>query len=360
MNSALNSMQFPDHDSHEEERLAGNLVALADYRTPPTSVAVEAVIGAGRRRVQRRRGGTALGTAAVVAIAGLGAWGATVATRGHSDAALAEESAGFGSDPMTPQLAFGWLPGPATGGFGWSEDPTRGSTIDVENGTVNLSVTLEHPGAPEPGGPYTDGGTVNGHRAVWASGVAIEPVLAWHYKPDAWAYVLAEGANSADTHKIAETLRIGPQVPIPLPMHVAALPHGFTVGGGSATGHTATKGDTGGGFTLCTQGNCSWNNLTVTANIGFGLKLPGEASTVVAGASAPASGKPVSGGFAPFSPPRGGPVIESFSIDGLQVRAEAFGTAVQAIGGESGLTAFIKSITWYGADPATWTTNVIG
>lgn len=350
--NALNSMHFPDDDSREETHLAGNLTALADYRMPPSAVDVEAAIGAGRRRVRQRRGGTALATAAVVAVAAVAAWGAGAADRGdHSTTALASSSPGHGSDPMTPQLAFGYLPGPATGGFGWTES-TMGSNIDVENGTVNVSAMLLRPGAPEPGGPYTDGGTVNGHPAVWASGVAIQPVLAWHYKPDAWAYVLAEGANDAQTHKIAETLRIGPQPPIPLPMHLAALPHGFTVSGGSATGTTATKPNSGGGFSLCYRGDCDMNGLSIIAYADFHLTLPRGSSSVVV--------QPSGGSLGKITQLPGSPIFETITIDGLTVMAHADGTAAQAIGGESGLTAFLKSMTWYGTDPAKWTTDVIG
>ena len=351
MNS-MNSMPFPDQGLRDEERLAGNLSALADYRMPPSSISTEAVLDAGHRRVRLRRGGTALGTAAVVAITAVAAWGVT--TTGHgggSNVTSAVWSSDSGVDPMTPQLAFGWLPGPTIGGYGWTEDAS-GSTIAVENGTVNASVTLEPPGAPEPAGPYTDAGTVDGHPAVWAAqgGGGNNPLLVWRYKPDTWANVLAEGANQADTLKIADTLHIGPQAPMPLPMHLAALPHGFTVGGGSAVRNTNTK-VYGGGFTLCAQGDCSKNYLRVIANTPFDRQIPpGNAS---------AATKPF-GGHVSSIPVPGSPIAVSLSIGGLQVMAVASGTAVQAIGGESGLTAFLKSMTWLGTDTSKWTTDVIG
>ena len=349
MNS-LNSTQFPNHDSHDEERLAGGLSALADYRMPPISFSPEAVVDAGHRRVRLRRSGTALGTAAVVAITAIAAWGATAAGHGNGNdpnVTSTMSSSESHTDPMTPQLAFGWLPGPPTGGFTWDENADF-SNIAVENGVVNVSVVLEHSGKPEPTG--TNAGTVNGHPAVWAEEQG-QRVLVWRYKPDAWAYVLAEGGTDADMLKIADKLHIGQHSPIPLPMHLAALPHGFTVGGGSALRNTDTK-IYGGGFTLCYQGDCSKNQLTVTADTPLHLNLPA--------ATAPATTNPPPIHFSGKPAPPGSPIGVSLTIDGLQVTAMARGTAVQAIGGESGLTAFVKSMTWLGTDTLKWTTNVIG
>lgn len=343
--SPLNSTQFPDHDARDEERLAGGLSALADYRMPPSSFSTESVLDAGHRRLRLRRGGTALGTAAVVAITAIAAWGTTAAGHGGgSNVTSTVWSSDSGTDPMTPQLAFGWLPGPTTAGFSWEENADF-SNIAVENGVVNVSVVLEHSGKPEPTG--TNAGTVNGHPAVWAEEQG-QRVLVWRYKPDAWAYVLAEGGTDADMLKIADTLRIGPQAPIPLPMHLAALPHGFTVSGGSASGTTATRANSGGGFSLCYRGDCDTNGISITAYADSPL-------TPVSGSGSGA--RPNSGSIAQLP---GSPVFETISIDGFTVMARADGTASQAIGGEAGLTAFVKSMTWLGTDSSKWTTDVIG
>ncbi len=55
-----------------------------------------------------------------------------------------------------------------------------------------------------------------------------------------------------------------------------------------------------------------------------------------------------------------GSIYVNFSINGLNVTAQAGGAAVTAIGGRDGLVRFLDSITWYGGNPSGWTTDVLG
>jgi hypothetical protein len=50
----------------------------------------------------------------------------------------------------------------------------------------------------------------------------------------------------------------------------------------------------------------------------------------------------------------------AFSEDGSGVMVSAAGAEYQAIGGESGLIAVARSLTWLGSNPAHWTTNAVG
>jgi hypothetical protein len=50
----------------------------------------------------------------------------------------------------------------------------------------------------------------------------------------------------------------------------------------------------------------------------------------------------------------------TYSINGLNVQVAVTGLAVKAISGRDGLARFLNSITWYGANPSGWTTDVLG
>lgn len=48
-----------------------------------------------------------------------------------------------------------------------------------------------------------------------------------------------------------------------------------------------------------------------------------------------------------------------FGYDGATVTISAAGAKYRALGGADGLLAFARSLSWYGVDPAHWTTDVI-
>ena len=365
-----------NEESSAERRLSGGLSALADWPHPVSGVTIEGVVDAGRRGVRRRRRAAALGTAAVVAVAGLGGWGAAEhLSRGTASSAAVGSQ---GTDPMVPTAAFGWLPGASTGGFGWTVTTGGGSTIDVENGTVNAALNLQYVGEPEPRGPYTPAGTVDGHPAVWVQ-FNSQTNLAWQYEPGAWAVLLAEGGSNADLLKIADSVQFGGQSPMAMPFHLPAVPAGFTVSGAEADRNSQDEPAAGGGgVTLCAHsGGCSTKNgtiedrLSLSADTNVQIKQPPHSKTSTVNNlqqgsgdtfGAPATNQPtvrIDGVSAQYSEDESG-IDLSVDLHGLSVIVQVNGTAVKAIGGLDGLVKYLDSITWYGGSPSGWTTNVIG
>jgi len=167
-------------ESTTERRLSGAPAMLADWSQPPSGVSIEAVVGDGRRGVRRRRRAAALGVAAVFAASAIGVWGAVEHLPAPTTASAGPDLWGHalrGKDPMVPLASFGWLPGPSTGGFTWTL--TKGGDFNIadENGTVNVSLTLQAVGKPEPGGTHTPAGTVDGRPAVLVSGMSDPELL---------------------------------------------------------------------------------------------------------------------------------------------------------------------------------------
>lgn len=363
----MSTFDAQNEDTIAEQRLSGGLVALAELSQPPSEVSIEAVVGAGRRGVARRRQGLALGTAFVFAAAGLGAWGATQHQPGNTTA-TSTPVVGLGlphTDPMTPPVGLGFLPGPSIGGYNWSVATGGYFNFADENGSVNASLTLQPVGEAKPAGSYKPAGTVNGQPAEWRT-VLSDPELVWQYTPGAWADLLAEGATQAQATQIADNLRYGAQAPIAMPFHLPSLPAGFTVVGASAMRNTQTTPVAGNGsLTLCATGatcaakDIGWNdslNLSASTPNGFG----GSPTNTLGGASTTTSTVKIHGVTAQCTQGSDGSLSVTFAINGLSVTADATGAAVKAIGGRDGLVQYLDSITWYGANPSAWTTNVIG
>lgn len=361
----MNTSDARYDESATEQRLSGALSALADWPQPPSGVSIEAVVGAGRRGVRRRRRAAALGTAAVFAAAAIGAWGAVDNPPARTTASVGPDLWGQalqGQDPMVPLASFGWLPGPPTGGFAWSLTKHGDFTISDEPGTVNVSLTLQAVGEPELGGSHASAGTVEGQPAVWISDTS-GPRLTWQYEPGAWAVLLAEGATNAQATRIANGLRFGTQDPMTMPFHLPALPKGFTVGAASALRNTqsaSVQGD--GSVTLCANASgCSTKLYLYASNLGPSNQLDLLfRNNTSAGDSAKSSTVKIHGVAAQYAEIPDGTVSVNFSINGLYVTAQASGAAVKAIGGRDGLVKYLDSITWYGKSPSGWTTDVIG
>ena len=364
-------------ESATEQRLSGALAVLADWTQPPSGVSIEAVVGAGRRGMRRRRRVAALGAALVFAASAVGVWGAVDHLPARTTASAGPDLWGHalrGKDPMVPLASFGWLPGPSTGGFTWTL--TKGGDFDIadENGTVNVSLTLQAVGKPEPGGTHTPAGTVDGQPAEWMSGMS-DPELLWQYEPGAWAVLLVEGATQDQATRVADSLRFGSQDPVAMPFQLPALPKGFTVGGASAMRNTQNKTAMGNGsLTLCAKaGGCSTKNgqpqdilsLSASSPVQFNQSegsgtVTGLGGSTSAGVPTNSSTVKVHGVTVQYIANSDGSIGLNFSINGLNVQVAVNGAAVKAIGGRDGLSRFLDSVTWYGTNPSGWTTDVIG
>lgn len=361
-----------NEETLQERNLAKGLYDLADQSIPPSGVSVDGVISAGRRRVRERRGRAAMGTAAVVAAVTAGVWGSTVFAAGPAHTATRPATASAsatasvpGTDPATPPVAFGWLPDLTPGGPTWNTAPNGDFQLADEYGAFEISLRLQHPGEAEPAGPYTDAGTVSGHKAVWAQGGLSYPQLVWQYKPGAWADLLYAGKNPSDANKIGDNLEFGPLAPMTMPLHVPSMPSGFSATGGwSEMRNTTTSPPVGSAsFALCPDSGCHSGADTLLISTEAGIPadehqgtLPGKTSPAAGAgvAQATVDGQPA---FVIVDPTV---IAAHFTVDGLQVNASVSNAAIKAIGGEAGLVKFLNTITWYGVDQTHWTTDVIG
>jgi hypothetical protein len=223
-----------------------------------------------------------------------------------------------GTDPVVPAAGFGRLPGPSTGGFTWSVTPGGDFTVDDENGTVEVSLTLQTVGEPEPQGPYTPGGTVDGHPAVWAPmGVSAE--LVWQYEPGAWARLSAEGASNAEATRIADSVQFGGQHSIAMLFHLPALPTGFTVVGARAIHNTQLAPVAGGGaLTLRADGGgCSAKDGGVHDELSLSA-YSGMKSNPFGGAPAVALRSPMGSTYPTASPRRCGEDVDGEDPRGIR------------------------------------------
>lgn len=88
---------------------------------------------------------------------------------------------------------------------------------------------------------YAAAPDVDGHKAFWNVAPDAAPStmgyveLAWEYAPEAWAYVDANIAKDTSSdivgtvYKVAESVRIGPPEPVPLPFHLPSVLKGMKV-----------------------------------------------------------------------------------------------------------------------------------
>lgn len=371
----MNTFDAQREESATERRASSGLTALADLPQPLSGVSIEAAVAAGRRGVARRRRATALGTAALFTAAALGTWG-VMAQHQPSPTTASTPVAGLsGKDPMVPPVRFGWLPGPSTGGFNWSLTAGGEYKFSDENGTVNVSLTLQPVGAPERNGSYTPAGSVDGQPAAWLGGSS-DPELLWQYKTGAWADLLVEGATKAQALRVADNLRFGRQSPVALPFRLPGLPVGFTVGEAAAMRNTQVTPVLGNGaLLLCATGaGCSTDyggssrdTLYLSATTALGTEyrgslplLGGYSENQLTHNTEKTSTVKIHGVTARYIVDSVGSITVEFVINGLNVGLEANGSAVKAIGGRDGLVQFLDSITWFGGNPSGWTTDVIG
>lgn len=344
-------------------------------------------------------GGASLGTAADPA--------APPIAFGYLPASLSGEYTALQSAPRP--LDAGFVPGTTAASAG--QDP-GGTTLAVWGaGNVSLSVFAATPGSTGsgtagPGAHAVPAGSIRGHQAWWRAGFAPSTGEAgpngtlevmWEYEPDAWMSVSYQGktgpSEASMVLKVAAGLVIGAPKPMALPFHLASVPSGLhpeSVDVDLPQQHgaqfgvaqlrlcaTATCGGSFGGL-LVSQAPVSWRNridLSVAAGSDplqsqaiFGSSaggvVNGPDSTEGTGSAAqlPESGSPVTidGHPATVQTVVGGGATLTFDYDGTTVTIEAAAAEYRTLGGLTGFLAFCRSLTWFGANPADWTTNVIG
>lgn len=358
-------MTINDHDD-----LTDRLTALADGPAPPPGFDAARSIAEGTTRLRRRRRAT-IGAIAAVAVAvvtttALLAPGGTSATPAPPAAPTATSSpspsapptpAPAGTDPLTTEIHFGWLPAWADRekGIGYiqsyhgyqaearavgSEDPPR-------------IIAQQYPAGSEP--PTSSQGTqlvkvpaepVAGRTAYWVvaeSGRQLQPLLRWQTDSGRWAEVTGYGGRPGDVtqdvlHKVAADVRFG-QWNVPLPLQFAGLPEALKV-----TDAEFTRPDTNGsnGWDLWLMLRDGDKTVSVSAKHDGSLPTPAPSYTDTAGS--------------PYVDPH--PPLTAVQ-NGLSITVGA-GSGVPAdleqLGGLPWLLSHVRSL---GPDETRWTTDVV-
>lgn len=395
-----------------EQRLGDSLNALAESEAPVPTVTVADVIVSGRHAIHRRRGHTALALSAVLVAATALTFGAvSIADHGVSTAPAGSSASPVtsGSDPAAPIIAFGWLPASLNGEYQASQEAAgpnfvaglnpRGpgySEVYVRGpGAVILTAGVDGPGsAVQPGLALSSAGTVQGHQAWWTSGGAdtekdatVDNIfLMWQYKPNAWASIYYHGGVDAATRtmllKVANSLVIGPANASALPFRMTSLPAGMHADGngidfpqkqgakvGAAALHLCSTSpcDDGGGLVISQQSTTWTDNLILGVgdapqiNPVTGKPIPEVTRTKEIDGTKPPSAESVTidGHAATLWTNAKGATL-TFTYGDAAALISAADTEYKALGGENGFLAFCDSLTWFGPNPAQWTTTVIG
>jgi hypothetical protein len=385
-----------------ERRLSDGLDALAETEAPAATVTVAEVISSGKQALRRRRSRGALAlSAALVVVAGV-AIGVPAAIGGGSGTTSAAPAhhipvpMGAVTLNVSPPVEFGYLPASLNGEYEVSygaTGPNYKGKIDPSTnlppfdgpggygvqvwapGDVILSAGLTGAGSgTDPSLKFTaSAGTVQGHQAWWTLGApgshsaaaAGNLELMWQYEPGAWAMVLYHGNTGAVSGpmllQVADGLVIGEQNPVQLPfgytlpgsMHVDAvqadLPkqHGAQVG--AAAVRVCTKSPCADGGLVISQDSATWQNNSTLVNYDAPKANPGTKYTTVTVAGHTAQLRTTSTA-----------ATLTFGYDGTNVTVAASGAEYTALGGRDGFLSFSRSLTWYGADPAHWTSGIGG
>lgn len=396
----------PQNPAMWEERLSDGLSALAESEAPAATVTVADVLDSGRRRLRRRTrtfalAGALVSTAAlavgVLAVAGPSRTGGTQPTGSSS----AHPPAAPSADPLAPILAFGWLPASLNGTYAIQQSksgpdynhaagPTGATPMDGPGVSMlqvwsaagaELTASVSGPGSGmDPGSTKIPAGTVQGRQAWWMTGApgtataeaARSLELEWQYEPNAWAQVTYQGqtdtATAATVIRVADNLVIGPYNPTALPFSLKKIPAGMHVDAADVNlqqPHGSTLGVA--SLRICVKSPCSpgTGGLVVVQQAGSFV-----GNSVLAAFDAPLpdtetggtvdQGTPVTvNGYAArlWTNAKGATV--TFNYAGANVTISAADTEYQALGGVNGFLAFCRSLSWYGANPSHWTTDVI-
>lgn len=387
-----------------EERLGDRLNALAESEAPAVTVTVDSVIVSGRRQLRRRTRSFAL-AAALVGVVALTAGVLAVAGPGHGtgSATPAASPSGTATDPLSPSIAFGWLPADLDGlyevqtsasgpNYNVPVDPKTNlpaengpgaSTVQVWSGGDDfLTASATEPGSGKPPGTTRIAvGDVHGNQAWWTSGAPGSAksatlgnlVLEWQYAPNAWASVVYHGktdlASGQMVLQVANGLKIGPLYSAALPFSLSRLPAGMHVDStleNLSRLHGAPQGTA--SLRICVTSPCSPDGGGL-AIIQQAASWPGNSMLAIYDAPLPSTQEPngqltqgtpttIDGHAAEVWTNSKGATV-TFVYDGADVTISAADTEYRDLGGLSGFLAFCRSLSWYGASPSHWTTDVI-
>jgi hypothetical protein len=305
------------------------------------------------------------------------------------------------ADPLAPIVAFGWLPASLNGTYAIQQSvsgpnynqpasPTGARPMDGPGvsmlqvwsaGGAELTASVSGPGSGmDPGSTKISAGSVQGHQAWWTAGApgtaAAEAsrnlVLQWQYEPNAWAEITYQGqtdtAAGETILQVADHLVIGPYNPTALPFSLKKIPKGMHVDAadvnlqqphGSAVGVASLRicatspcsPDTGGLVVVQQAASFSGNSVLAA----FDAPLP---DTETGGTVNQGTPETINGYAARLWTNAKGATV-TFNYGGANVTISAADTEYQALGGVNGFLAFCRSLSWYGPNPAHWTTDVI-
>lgn len=382
------------------------LRAVPDTNPPPCTVDLEAVRARGTALQRRRRG---LGIGGGLATAGLAtALVFTLAPHsGPSRAAFAPASGSGrsrGTDPLASTAAFGWLPAglhlsgaqpdhivASDGDSEFDVTAYKAGERPASSCSSPLTVTGAGPTAPTTGNQTpcdTAAPDVNGHHAFWAlapgafAGLVGFDELDWEYAPDAWAVLDANIGEDTSRdivgtmYKVAESVRFGAAVPIPLPFHLVSVPKGLSLEKAMWQGEPpAARGSVPRGDWIGAE--LSFGARDSSASLAPFIDLRTEPST----STFPAPGELTAGGD-----PVSAADVRHLTVDGHQavlIDVTDNGGSIQVlivhdvagvdftltvastkpiaeVDAVGGIVAYYKSIEVLGANPKNWTTDVIG
>jgi hypothetical protein len=391
-----------------EERLGDRLNALAESEAPGATVTVDDVIVSGRRHLRRRSRTFAL-TAALVGAIALAAGLLAVAGPGRNSGGAVPSTSHSATpnpaatDPLSPSVAFGWLPTSLNGLYEVQEAASGPNYNVPANSTTNvaagngpgvsmvqawstgddiLTATVSEPGSGmPPGDTEIAAGDVQGHQAWWITGApgstkaasAGNLVLEWKYETNAWASVSYHGqtdaAGGAMVLKVADNLKIGPLYPVALPFSLSRIPAGMHVDStlvNLSQPHGAKLGTA--SLRICVTSPCSPDSGGLSV-VQQEASWAGNSTLIIYDAPLPSVEEPdgqlsqgtavtVDGHSAEVWTNSKGATV-TFVYDGASVTISAADTEYRDLGGLSGFLAFCRSLSWYGASPSHWTTDVI-
>lgn len=388
-----------------DSSLTEQLALLADEPAPATSADVDRAVADGRRKAAGRKAiGAATGTAAVVgAVALAAALGTSLPGGGRSAAIAGSGSSSYsglsGTDPLLPAASFSALPaGYLAGAQVETGQPDDIVAVDPATRTM-ITVTVYRAGqsVPDPHfkgavlAPQTKAPRVDGADAYWywvpgsveaAQDGTIE--LVWEYAPDAWASLTYDSPDTSTAatplvYQVAEHVRFGGPAAVPLPFHLTAPGKLPVTGAGylpsTDLGHPWFAGVTFGtvGASATDVSRAKFISISVAPAVA-GAEQADESADGKVGSPVPTA--PTALGNPPQSTESqttvdgypalaqsasdGGAILRVYGVDGLDIDILVGSGAMPAVRAEGGIDTLFSSITWLGANPANWTTHVIG
>ncbi|MEU6236256.1 hypothetical protein [Kitasatospora sp. NPDC047058] len=356
----------------DPDDLVTRLTALADEPAPPPGFDAGRSVAEGTARLRRRKL-TVIGTVAA-ATAGVVTAGTLLLPGGGTAAPVLPAAPAVvttpspavtpsptaapqraGTDPLTPELRFGWLPDWAGGEKGTGYQ-TGFSSVELQaSGQGENAPRLklsQYPAGSQPpmtGSPGSKVRTeeaepVDGRTAYWVVSDAPPydtPTLRWLTPSGRWAELSGSDGRPADIarevlHKVAAGVRYGAW-DVPLPVRFTGLPDAF-----KATNVKLTRPDP--------DGKSSWS---------VWLMLEAEGKTVWLTVKPAAPGSPTSPTGKDGSPITGPNPALCSSDNGVQVCAGAGADLPPSLAQLGGLSWMLAHTEALGVDASTWTTDVM-